>query len=183
MINNKGLSKLETIIIIFLVSILLLIGISFAINITTNKKVDTFKKDSISIINASKNIYGNLERKQNQHIVTSNEGISTAVCITLEGLKENNYLKNEYKNWEGYIVVEKDLNNNFNYIAWLTNGKYIIDGYSLKKIDELNFKNKTLLKGDKIELPHKSFTGTDKEKGGLEKNTNYIQECINEKIE
>lgn len=183
MINNKGLSKLEMLIIIVLVSVLLLLGITFVLSGTTNKNIDTFKKESITLINASKNVYGNLEKKESEYITTSDEAISTAVCITLDGLKENDYLENEYKGWDGYLVIEKDLDNNFNYIAWLTNGKYLIDGYTLDKINDLNLKDETLLKEDRVELPYKTFTGTESEKGGLEKLTNYNQKCINEKIE
>jgi hypothetical protein len=170
-------------IIVVLVSVLLLLGVTFVLSGTTNKNIDTFKKDSITLINASKNVYGNLEKTNSEYITTSEEGISTAVCITLDGLKENDYLKNEYKDWEGYLVIEKDLDNNFNFIAWLTNGKYIIDGYTLDNISKLSLKDETLLKGDSIDLPHKSFTGTESDKGGLDKLTNYNQNCINEKIE
>ena len=32
-------------------------------------------------------------------------------------------------------------------------------------------------------MPHKSYTGTESDKGGLDKLTNYNQKCIDEKIE
>lgn len=183
MINNKGFSKLEMLIIVVLVSVLLLLGITFVFSGTTSKNIDTFKKESTTLINASKNVYNNLEKANSEYITTSEEAISTAVCITLDGLKANDYLENEYKDWDGYLVIEKDLDNNFNYIAWLTNGKYLIDGYELNKIEELNLKDETLLKEDRVEMPHKSYTGTESDKGGLDKLTNYNQKCIDEKIE
>lgn len=180
-LNNKGFSKIETLIIVVIVAVLLLLGIILVSATTTNKNLDTFKKDTTSILNASKNVYGNLEKKESSYITTSSEAISTGVCITLNGLKENDYLENEYKNWDGYVVIEKDLNNNYTYIAWLTNGKYIIDGYSLDKISELS--SKEIVKGKEIEIPDSSFKGTSSDKGGLSKITNYNQKCIDEKIE
>ena len=56
--NKKGFSKIEIVIIIFIVSVLFLLGISAALSATGNKKIDTFKKDAINIIDVSKNIYG-----------------------------------------------------------------------------------------------------------------------------
>lgn len=182
-LNNKGFSKIETLIIVVIVAALLLLGIILVSTTTTNKNIDTFKKDTTSILNASKNVYGNLEKIESSYITTSSEAISTGVCITLNGLKENDYLKNEYKNWDGYIVIEKDLNNNYYYTAWLTNGKYIVDGYSLNKINDLSLKDETIIKGKEIEIPSSSFKGTSSDKGGLSKITNYNQKCIDEKIE
>lgn len=182
-LNKEGFSKLEILIIIVLVAVLLLLGIVLVTSSTKNKNIDTFKKDSESILTASKNIYGNLEKNQSEYIIASNEGISNAMCITLDGLKKNDYLENDYENWDGYIVIEKDLNNKMYYTAWLTNGKYVIDGYTLDMIDKLNLKDETLLEGDQIDLPHKSFEGTEKDKGGMSKKATYNQNCINEKIE
>ena len=182
-LNNKGFSKIETLITVVLGSILLLIGIVLVSIGTTNKKIETFKKDSINLITVSQNIYGNLEKNNSEYIIKSDEGISNGLCITLEGLKENNYVENDYKKWEGYIVIEKDENNKMYYTAWLTNGKYIIDGYSLDMIDKLNLKDETLLEGKNITIPSTSFRGTDSDKGGLSTKTTYNQKCINEKIE
>jgi hypothetical protein len=170
-------------IIIVIVAVLLLLGIVLVATGTKNKNIDTFKKDSENIITVSQNIFGNLEKENSEYIVPSNEGLSSAMCITLDGLKENDYLENEYKDWEGYLVIEKDLNNKMHYIAWLTNGKYVIDGYSLDMIDKLNLKDETLLEGNSIDIPTTSFKGTDSDKGGLSKITTYNQKCINEKIE
>lgn len=182
-LNNKGFSKLEMLIIIVIIAVLLLLGIVLVTTGTKNKNIDTFKKDSENIITVSQNIFGNLEKENSEYIVPSNEGLSSAMCITLEGLKENDYLENEYEDWEGYLVIEKDLNNKMHYIAWFTNGKYVIDGYSLDMIDKLNLKDETLLEGDSIDIPTNSFKGTDSDKGGLSKITTYNQKCINEKIE
>ena len=182
-LNNKGFSKLEILIIVVIVAVLLLLGILLVATGTKNKNIDTFKKDSTSIIKVSQNIFGNLEKNNSEYIVASNEGLSSAMCITLEGLKANDYLENDYKDWEGYLVIEKDLNDKMHYIAWLTNGKYVIDGYSLDMIEELNLKDETLLEGNSVDIPRDSFKGTDHDKGGLSKTTTYNQKCINEKIE
>jgi competence protein ComGC len=88
-LNNKGFSKIETLIIVVIVAALLLLGIILVSTTTTNKNIDTFKKDTTSILNASKNVYGNLEKIESSYITTSSEAISTGVCITLNGLKEN----------------------------------------------------------------------------------------------
>lgn len=182
-LNKQGFSKLEILIVIVIVSVLLLLGIVLVSTSTKNKKIDTFKTDSANIIKVSQNIYGNLEKVNSEYIVPSSEGISNGMCITLEGLKANDYLESEYKDWEGYIVIEKDLNDKMYYTAWLSNGKYTIDGYSLDKIDKLNLKDETLIAGNNINIPKDTFKGTDKDKGGLSKITTYNQKCINEKIE
>ena len=85
-LNNKGFSKLEMLIIIVIVAVLLLLGIVLVATGTKNKNIDTFKKDSENIITVSQNIFGNLEKENSEYIVPSNEGLSSAMCITLDGL-------------------------------------------------------------------------------------------------
>ena len=69
------------------------------------------------------------------------------------------------------------------YTAWLTNGKYIIDGYTLNKISDLSLNDKTLKKGHKINISYDSFKGTDENKGGFSQIAKYNGQCIDEKIE
>ena len=145
--------------------------------------METLKKETINIINISKNVYGNLEKENSEYIINAENSDTKGVCITLNGLKENDYLTNEYKNWDGYIVIEKDTNDKMIYTAWLTNGKYIIDGYTLNKISDLSLNDKTLKKGHKINISYDSFKGTDENKGGFSQIAQYNGQCIDEKIE
>ena len=181
--NKKGFSKIEIVIIIFIVSVLFLLGISAAFSATGNNKIDTGKKDAINISDVSKNIYGNLEKKESEYI-SSNEGAtSKGLCVTLKGLRENEYLTEKYKDWDGYLVIEKDSSNKMTYTAWITNGKYLIDGYTVDLIENLSLKDDTLVKEKEVDIPVSSFKSTTKENGGPDTINIYNQKCINEKIE
>lgn len=181
--NNEGFSKLESLIVISIIAVFVLIGFLAAISQTNKKKIETFKKETINIVNIAKNVYSNLEKEDSEYIIKANNSEATGVCITLSGLKENDYLTNEYKKWDGYIVIEKDSFGNMRYTTYLTNGKYIIDGYTHDKISGLSLKDETLLKGKKIDVADSSFKGAEKEKGGISPTTSYNGTCINEKIE
>ena len=80
----------------------------------------------LSLITIAKNVYPALEKagKQN-YIITSEDGTSKSVCITISGLEENDYFTKEYKDWDGYVIVEKQ-NNNYTYTLWGTNKKYVL---------------------------------------------------------
>lgn len=181
--NNEGFSKIEGIIITLIITVFVLIGFLAATSITSKKKVETFKKETLNIINISKNVYNNLEKEDSEYIIKDTNSDTKGICITLNGLKENEYLTNEYKKWDGYIVMEKDSFGNMRYSTWLTNGKYIINGYTHDKISSLSLKDNTIEKGKKIDISYDSFKGPEKEKGGLTPTTSYNGECIDEKIE
>lgn len=169
--------KLEALFMIVLLAIVLVVGIVIFSIATKNKKIDNFKDEAHSLLSIAKNVYPALEKsgKQN-YIMTSEDGSSQAVCITITGLDENDYLKKEYKNWSGYIVVEKQ-NNKYTYTLWGTNKEYVLDGYSLEDIDQATTK-KEITKYNNEEYERKvttSFEGISGKK--------YNGSCISKKVE
>ena len=132
------------------------------------------KKDATSLLSIAKNVYPALEKSgKNQYIVTSEDGTSTAVCITITGLYENDYLTKEYEDWNGYIIVEKQ-SNEFTYTLWGTNNKYTLDGYSIEDLES----KKVLKEYNNEEFERKvktSFEGSTGKK--------YNASCISKKVE
>ena len=104
------------------------------------------------------------------------------MCITLDGLVNNDFTTKTYDNWDGYVVVEEK-NNNFFYSIWLTDKEYVIAGYEASKIDDLKL-NKGITKFDQEEFAHsvrKEFASTSTDKGGT--GNKYSSKCLSEKIE
>jgi hypothetical protein len=169
--------KLEVLFMVVLLAIVLLAGIAIFGISTKNKKIDNFKEDAISILSVAKNIYPALEKTgKTNHIITSEDGTSTSVCMTLTGLQENNYLTKEYKNWTGYVVVEKQ-NNNYTYTLWGTNEKYVLNGYTLEEIEKADL-DKEITEYDKEEFERQVTTSYEGKT-----NKKYNNPCISKKVE
>lgn len=188
-LNNKGFSKIEILFIIVIVSIVLVSGLAIVFVAKKNADVKTFKQDSDAVIKAAKNSYATMIKKENtEYIVTSEDGSSKGMCITLKGLQDNEFLSKNYDDkWDGYVVIE-ELNDEYQYTIWITNKKYVIDGYESAKINELTIKNQGITAYNDNEFSSKvktSFTGTTSSKGGTAVNTikRYEAKCINEKVE
>ena len=108
---------------------------------------------------------------------------------SVKGLEENGFITNDYDDWDGYIVIEES-NKNYHYAIWITNGKYVIDGYDSTKIAELDLDNGIEKYNDdsftsKVKT---SFTGTSGDKGGTGSSdgsslTRFEAACVNEKVE
>ena len=188
-LNNKGFSKIEILFIIVIVSIVLVSGLAIVFVAKKNADVKTFKQDSDAVIKAAKNSYATMIKKENtEYIVTSEDGSSKGMCITLKGLQDNEFLSKNYDDkWDGYVVIE-ELNDEYQYTIWITNKKYVIDGYESAKINELTIKNQGITAYNDNEFSSKvktSVTGTTSSKGGTAVNTikRYEAKCINEKVE
>jgi hypothetical protein len=169
--------KLEVLFMIVLLAIVLLAGIAIFGVATKNKKVDNFKEDAISILSVAKNVYPALEKSgKTNHIITSEDGTATSVCMTLTGLQDNNYLTKEYKDWSGYVVVEKQ-NENYTYTLWGTNNKYVLNGYTLEEIENAKLdKEITTYTNEEFERQVKtSYEGKTNKK--------YNNPCISKKVE
>lgn len=170
-------TKLEVLFMVVLLAIVIIAGITIFSVATKNKKIDNFKNDATSLLTIAKNIYPALEKsgKQN-YIVTSEDGTTSSVCITLTGLEENDYLKKEYKDWSGYIVVEK-YQEEYTYTLWGTDNKYVLDGLTLEEIENASVK-KEITEYNKEEFEREVKTSY-KSKDGKK----YNAPCISEKIE
>ncbi len=166
--------KLEALFMIVLLAVVLIAGIAIFSISTKNKNIDNFKDDATSLLSIAKNVYPALEKSgKNNYIITSEDGTSTAVCITITGLDENDYLKKEYKNWSGYIVVEKQ-SDNYTYTLWGTNNKYVLDGVNLEEIAAL----KELKQYNNEEFERKVTTSYEGVSG-----KKYNSPCISKKVE
>lgn len=177
-------SKLEILCMIVLVTIFITGGIAIVSLATNNQKVNNLKQEAISIIDDAKiayKYYSILENKD--YIVTSTDGESKGMCITLDGLVNNEFTTKTYDNWDGYVVVEEK-GENLYLSVWLTDKSYSIDGYALTKLNDLKLNDGiTKYQDEKYAYNvRKSFTGTSTEKGGTG-NKEYATKCISEKIE
>lgn len=169
--------KLEVLFMIVLLAIFLLAGIAIFGASTKNKKIDNFKEDAVSILSLAKNVYPALEKSgKTNYIITSEDGTSKSVCITISGLEENDYFTKEYKNWDGYVIVEKE-NNNYTYTLWGTNKKYVLAGYNLEEIENATPKKEiTEYKNEEFEREvTTSYTSKTNKK--------YNNPCISKKVE
>ncbi len=182
-------SKIEILIMVVLVALVIIAGTTVVSITTRNRKVSNFKEDANYIVNAAKNAYNSFKitNKTNRTVLGS-DGITKGTCITIRGLEDNGFLTDQYKSWDGYIVIEEASDVSFRYSAWLTNKKYVINGYDSNKIKDLSIKD-GLEKFNDDDLSGKvrtSFTGTTTDKGGLSDSGSlkrYETACINEKID
>jgi hypothetical protein len=169
--------KLEVLFIIVLLAIVIIAGLAIFTMATKNKNIDNFKDDAKSILSVAKNIYPALEKSGNQnYIITSEDGSTRSVCITITGLEENDYLTKEYKDWSGYIVVEKQ-SDNYTYTLWGTNKKYVLNGYNLEEIKNATT-SKEITKYNNEEF-EREVTSSYEGKSGKK----YNSSCISKKVE
>ncbi len=184
-------SKIEILFMIVMVALVILVGITIFTLTTQKRNVKNFQDGSEYLISFAKNAYSAIKMTGNtDYIVTGSDGSTKGMCITIKGLKDNNFLQKEYDGWEGYIVIEESANKKYNYSIWATNQKYVLNGYDSSKIKELTTDNGiTKYNNDEFSSKVKtSFTGTSGEKGGTGSTDGstllrYEAPCINEKIE
>lgn len=188
--NNFKLTNVEVLFIIVMLLIAMLGGILIFSASTKNRKLTNFKDDVNSLVLVAKNSYKLFEKgDKKEYIVTSSDGTTQGLCITVEGLKANDFLAHDYKDFEGYIVIEKSNEDKFHYGVWLTNKKYVINGYDSEELAGLDL-DKGITKYDGETFATKvrqSFTGTSSKNGGtggIDGNTlkTYEGRCINEKV-
>lgn len=166
--------KLEILFMIVLLAIVLIAGISIFGIATNNKKIDNFKQEAQSLITIAKNVYPALEKAGKQsYIITSEDGTSSSICITISGLEENDYLTKEYENWSGYIVVEKQ-KGEFTYTLWGTNEKYALNGLDSEEIAALE---------DLEKYNDEEFEREVKTKYESKSGKKYNAPCISKKVE
>lgn len=184
-------SKIEILFMIVMVALVILVGITIFTLTTQKRNVKNFQDGSEYLISFAKNAYSAIKMTGNtDYIVTGSDGSTKGMCITIKGLKDNDFLQKEYDGWEGYIVIEESANKKYNYSIWATNQKYVLNGYDSSKIKELTTDNGiTKYNNDDFSSKVKtSFTGTSGEKGGTGSTDGstllrYEAPCINEKIE
>ena len=77
-------------------------------------------------------------------------------------------ISKEYKDWDGYIVIEEVGDNKFHYSVWVENKKYVVDGYDSEMVEQLKI-NKGITKYNNESFSSnvkETFTGTSGDKGG-----------------
>ena len=184
-------SKIEILFIIVMVALVIIAGITVFSLTTRNQNIKNFKEDTIELVNLAKNAHAAFTMSdKTSGIITSTDGTTKGMCITIKGLEANDFPTSNYKDWNGYIVIEETDKLQFNYSVWVTNGKYVIDGYDSKKIESLTIDDGiTSYNDDNFTNKVKtSFTGTSGDKGGTGSSDGtslkrYEGACINEKVE
>lgn len=184
-------SKIEILFMIVMVALVLIAGITVFSITTRNQNIKNFKDDASSLVSAAKNAYASfVTTNKTDYIITSTDGSTKGMCFTLKGLEENGFLFKEYKDWEGYIVIEETATKAYYYTIWATNKKYVVDGYESAKIADLTTENGlNSYNNDSFASKVKtSFTGTSGEKGGTGSTDGttlkrYEASCITQKVE
>lgn len=184
-------SKIEILFMIVMVALVIIAGITVFTLTTRNQNIKNFKDDTSELVSLAKNAHAAFTMSdKTSGIVTSTDGTTKGMCITIKGLEANDFPVSNYKGWDGYIVIEEADKQQFNYSVWVTNGKYVINGYDSTKISELTTdEGITSYNDDNFSTKVKtSFTGTSGEKGGTGSTDGstlkrYETACINEKVE
>lgn len=184
-------SKIEILFMIVMVALVIIAGITVFTISTRKQNIKNFKEDTSELVNLAKNAHAAFTMSgKTSNIVTSTDGTSKGMCITIKGLEANDFPVDNYKDWNGYVVIEETAKEQFSYSVWVTNGKYVIDGYDSKKVPDLTTdKGITSYNDDNFTSKVKtSFTGTSGEKGGTGSTDGstlkrYEATCINEKVE
>ena len=185
--DKLSFSSIEILLMIVMVALVVVSAIAVVSMTTRKQNVKKFKEESLNIVSEAKNAYAAFSiQKKTEYIVSSDDGLTKGMCITLNGLYENGYSTNKYDKYDGYVVIEESADHNYNYSLWFTNKKYVIDGYDSEKLKDLEL-NKGITAYNKDSFTSKvrtSFTGTTKDKGGLSENVKrYEAKCVDEKIE
>jgi len=183
-------SNIEILFMVVMVALVIVSGITVFSITTTRQNITNFKKDSSYIIAAAKNAYSAMTIRNSSVIVTSDDGEGQGMCITLAGLVANEFMKEDFLDltkWDGYVVIEEDSSSTYHYTLWVTNQKYVIDGYDSSLIEYLDTDNGiTSYNDDDFSSKVKtSFTGTTSTKGGTGTSSNtkrYEAVCINESV-
>ena len=91
--EKLSFNKIEILIMIVLVA-LIIVSLTLVVTITTRKRnVANFKTDTDYIISAAKNAYNSFKiSEKTDKIVTGSDGSTLGMCITVKGLKENEFL-------------------------------------------------------------------------------------------
>ena len=184
-------SKIEILFMIVMVALVIIAGITVFTLTTRNQNIQNFKEDTAELVNLAKNAHAAFTMSnKTSDIVASTDGTTKGMCITIKGLEANDFPVDNYKDWNGYIVIEETQKQQFNYTVYVTNGKYVIDGYDSTKLAELSIdKGITSYNNDTFTSKVKtSFTGTSGDKGGTGSSDGstlkrYETACINEKVE
>lgn len=188
--DRLRISKIDLLIIIVLLAVFVGIGIAISTSVTKKQTIKNFKSDTEYLVNIAKNSYKYFEKNNSNYIINSSDGTTKGMCITINGLKKNDFLIQDYKDWEGYFVIEETANSKYIYSVWLTNHKYAIEGYEVSEIEKLSLKNglENYNNHSFSTKVNDNFTGTTSTKGGTG-GTNessvkkYEGKCIDEKIE
>ena len=188
--TKRNFSKIEILYIIVMLAIIMVAGIGVVAITTKNADIKHFKEQIDSYLGTAKNAYLSYSKQGNTtYIRNSTDGTTKGMCITLEGLKKNEFYINDLEDWNGYIVIEELADKSFKYSIWITDGKYVINGYDSERIADLNIKEgeiEAYNDNDFTKQVKTSFTGTTKDKGGTGSDSStkkYEAVCINEKIE
>ncbi len=189
--NNFKLTNIEMIFVVVMLLVSIIGGILIFSVSTSKQNLVNFKGDVDNLVKAAKNSYVSFSKSnKSDYIVTSSDGTTKGMCITINGLKANDFLTEEYKDWDGYIVIEETSDEKFHYGIWMTNQKYVINGYDSSQLNDLEL-DSGITKYDNETFSTKvrqEFTGISGKNGGTgnidgSSLKRYETKCINEKIE
>lgn len=173
-------SKIEILFMLVLMALLMTAGITVFTITTNNRKEQNLKEEAVRLSSLAVNTYTYLQHKDDtEHIVVGSDGTTKGMCITAKALDDDT-------EFDGYFVVEETMAKKKVISVWLTDNRLVIDGFTSDKVKDLKSgAGLTKYNNNKFtERVMSSFTGANKDNGGLESTPNrYEVECINVKID
>ena len=169
--NSKGFSLIEILVVIALISAFVLIGYPIVKGILDNSNKESFRNTTIGIISDFDKAYNEKKDKEvlstesicsNSKVYsfkTSDEIEYSYLCMTLNDLRKEEYIKNKLDNdYGGYIQIWVNQSNGeaITFIN-VTNGDYYIQG-RVNDLTNKDFKaTKESYDGNEIQKPSKSI--------------------------
>lgn len=139
--NSKGFTLVELLAVIVILAILMVSAGAGVMATMNNSKVNTFKNEALTAVNAASNMYSTVSMDAElsaKYIVSSDDGNYAGMCVTLSGLVSNGFLDKDIKTYGGVILVEVPYSGGeTKYEVWMHNSQYGINGIEKSRINKL----------------------------------------------
>ena len=139
--NSKGFTLVELLAVIVILAILMVSAGAGVMATMNNSKVNTFKNEALTAVNAASNMYSTVSMDAElsaKYIVSSTNGNYAGMCVTLSGLVSNGFLDKDIKTYGGVILIEVPYSGGeTKYEVWMHNSQYGINGIEKSRINKL----------------------------------------------
>lgn len=147
MINNKGFSVVESLIVAVILIVVILISGIFVVNMLEKEHKQVFKTEVLRAMQAASSAY-------QLDLVNGKVSKNSKVCYPIEWLKANNlFILESKEEYMGSVLIEANEEGQvINYTAWIANQDFLVNKANLTN---LNIKGKAYESGiisDKKEM-------------------------------
>ena len=109
-----------------------------------NSKVNTFKNEALTAVDAAKNMFSEISMNMgniSKFLKSDTDSEYHGMCVSLTGLVANGYLDKDITTYGGVILIEVPYDGSeTKYMVWMHNSTYGINGVEKNKINGLKFK-------------------------------------------